>query len=261
MAPWSIDLMPSDSWTPTATDVPFSAFRATWTSEGPGAIEIEVPLADISTIWTPGLHRIVVHGDVEWGGELTRLARQGGPDDTEYRVSGLGHIHRLDQRIVRFDFVVNDTADVIVEALLSEAQDNQFNGDMGFTMGSSTGTFQARRRAYCPGVGIADAIRELASIGRGFDWEIDAGGALNLWGHTRGTDTGRTISETDCSRFEPTLDTGEMLTNVTVLGDPSDPFGPQKKMSRSSYADDYGRRERAEDTDVITDDEDNPDWE
>lgn len=242
---------------------PFQRMRLVWTVEnqGGGSAEIDIRTADVSTDWIPGLHRIHIVGERDWGGELTRLERSGRPGDTHYKVSALGLASRLDYRVVRHDITVNDEAAVIVEALLSEAQDNQFNGEMGFQMGTVTGTTVTRRRSYCVGVNIGDAIRELAAIGRGFDWEVDADGNLNIWNNTRGVDTGITLDEEETEDWNIQFDTSELLTNVTAIADPSDPYGPKYRMVRTARAIDYGRRETSIDTNIIALNEDNPGWE
>lgn len=240
----------------------FKSMRLTWTVEAGGCSTIEVDLreSDIGTIWTPP-HRILVNGPMDWGGEITNLSRSGPPGNIQYRASGLGHSHRLDQRIVRHIFVVHDRGDVHVEALLSEAQDNQFNGNMGFTFGGVvTGTCAIQYRPYCFGVSIGDAIRELASAGRGFDWELDPQGYLYLWAPGRGTDLDLTLSDTQTQNWEVEVDTSELLTTVSALATNTDPFGPRHKMSKTRMADEYGRREEAIDTDVVADTELNPDW-
>jgi hypothetical protein len=243
----------------------FQKMRLVWTVEAGGAASAEISLreTDISTVWTPP-HRLLVNGPVDFGGEITQLAFDGPPAERQkigYTASGLGHQHRLDLRVVRHDFVVNDTVDVIVEALLSEAQDNQFNGKMGFQFGNTIGTFAAKRRGYCVGVKIGDAIRELAQIGRGFDWEIDAQGYLNMWGPKRGVDSGLTLQPEQVEGWAVTLDTSDMLTNVTAIADPSDPFGPKYRMSTTATAIDFGRREDTIDTHIIALSQKNPDWE
>ncbi len=240
----------------------FKSMRLVWSVEAGGAASAEIDILEsqIGTIWTPP-HRFVVNGPMDWGGEITNLARSGAPGEITYKASALGHYHRLDKRIVRHDFVVNDAANVHVEALLSEAQDNQFNGDMGFTFGSATGTFPSRERAYCVGANIGDCIKELAAVGRGFDWELDAQGYLNMYGPSRGVDTGFTLADTDTHSWELELDTSELLTNVTALAHPSDPYGPKYRMSRTAMADNYGRREDTIETDVVALNEENPDWE
>ena len=64
-----------------------------------------------------------------------------------------------------------------------------------------------------------------------------------------------------CEDFEIELDTSDMLTTVTSIADPSDPYGPAFRLQRTGKAVDYGRREIAIDTDVIASTEENPDWE
>jgi len=240
----------------------FKSMRLVWTVEAGGSASIEVDLReeDMGTIWTPP-HRVLINGPVNWGGEITNIKRSGPPGDIQYTASGLGHTHRLDQRIVRHNFVVNDRGDVHVEALLSEAQDNQDHGDMGFTFGDVHGTCANQYRAYCYGVNIGDAIRELAVAGRGFDWEISASGHLNMWAPGRGTELPITLADSDTHNWEVELDTSELLTTVSVLASNADPFGPRHRMVRTMRADDLGRREEAIDTSVVADTDDNPDWE
>lgn len=244
---------------------PFRTARLVWSVDSNGAASAEFELTEeqVTSDWAAPT-RIRVNGPRDWGGEITRLERSGPPSDrgkVGWKASALGHPHRLDYRVVRHDLVVNDEVSVIVAALLSEAQDNQFNGDMGFQMGTVSGTTVSRRRTYCVGVNIGDAIRELASIARGFDWEIDPDGNLNIWNRSRGIDTGLTLAETDTSDWSVSLDTSELLTNVTAIADPSDPYGPKFRMSRTAKADNYGRRELSIDTDIVALNQKNPDWE
>ena len=142
---WSIEIQDSDGASTVVADAPFRSMQLVWTVEnqGGGSAEINLREDQMGTEWTPGLHRLIITGDRGFAGDLHRLERTGGPDGeykVGYKASALGLSHRLDYRIVRHDLVVNDEAAVIVEALLSEAQDNQYNGDMGLTMGTVTGT-------------------------------------------------------------------------------------------------------------------------
>lgn len=245
-----------------------SSFRSgtwNWTLENPGGGSAEINLRwdQLASGWASP-KRLVIRGERDWGGEVSRIEHGGDPNDekVEWTVSGLGFVEsRLNYRIVRHDFVVNDTAAIIVEALLSEAQDNQFNGTMGFSMGDVIGTTVTRLRRYCVGVNVGDAIRELSSIARGFSWEVDADGRINIWNNTRGIDTGRVLTREMCEDFHVTLDTSELLTNVTAIASATDPYGPKYRMSRTAMADNYGRREVAIDTDIIALNQKNPDWE
>ena len=256
---------------PEFLDTSFSSGRWNWTLESPGGGSAEVNLRwdQIVDGWaTP--KALVIRGERDWGGEVTRVEHGGDPNDekVEWTVSGLGFNTRLDKRIVRHDLVVNDEAAIIVEALLSEAQENQFNGNMNFTMGDVIGTTVSRRRGYCVGVNIGGAIKELASIRRGFSWEVDADRRLNIWNNTRGVETGRVLTREMCNEFHVVLDTSELLTNVTAIASASDPYGPKYRMSHlasagpANYtANDYGRRETSIDTDIIALNQKNPDWE
>ena len=239
----------------------FKSARLVWTVEAGGAASAEVDIRadDVSTLWTPP-HRLLITGPMDWGGEVSNLHRSGPPGDISYTASALGHTHRLDKRIVRHVYEVNDTVDIHVRALLSELQDDQYNGDMGFTFGDANGTFTSKLKAYCFGLNAGDAIRELAAQGRGFDWEIDAQGYLNMWSPSRGVDTGLTFSDSDCHDWDIEFDSSEMITTVTAFADNTDPYGPKHTLVRNLTADDFGRREATIDTDVIALDEKNPNW-
>jgi hypothetical protein len=244
-------------------DIPrFKSARLVWTLEAGGAASAEIDIRpdDPGPVWTPP-HRLLVTGPKDWGGEVSNFHRSGSPTEgMSFTATAVGHALRLDKRIVRHVYEVNDTADVHVRALLSELQQNQYNGDMGFQFGNAVGTFASRLKAYCFGLNAGDAIRELAAQGRGFDWEIDAQGYLNMWGPSRGTDTGLTLDPEACHDIEIEFDSSEMVTTVTAFGDNSDPYGPKHTLVRNLTADNFGRRETVINTDIITLDEKNPNW-
>lgn len=263
--PWNIEIQENDGAFVVQPDAPFRSLKLTWSVENQGGGSCEVGLADtmVTTDWSQP-KRIVVTGERGWAGSLTQVARSGPPAQVGrtgkagWTASGLGLYQRLDWRIVRHIFEVNSPLDVIVGNLLDECQVNQFNGDMGLSLGTVVGSLPIRRRAYCFAVKIGDAIRELAAIG--FDWEIDSNGELNIWDNTRGVYTGRTLTQSDCQGFDLSFDTAEMLTTETALADPSDPFGPRHDMARTALADDYGRKEDVIETDIIADFDKNPNW-
>lgn len=231
----------------------FAGMRCSWTSDGPGAIEVDLRPQDISTDWTPGVHKIFAdYGGPVFGGFLENLSQSGPPGDIRYTASGLGFASRLDYRIVRYgDLVIRDSVDAIVAALLEEAQ-TQRHGNLGWSMGTVSGTYPSRLREYCWGANIGESIRELATIGRGFDWEVDADGHLNMWSPSRGVHTGRTLTINDgIMSWEASADTSDYVNVVTTLGDASKPYGPRHAVNGSlDMANLYGRREIAVDVDT-----------
>lgn len=252
---WSLDIQGPNGGANIVTGAPFRSARVAWTVEGPGSVEIDLREADVTDDWTPGNHRVVVNGDHDFTGYLTRLHRVGPPEELVYSASALGLAYILDWRLVRHATTLVDDVDVIVEWLLDEAQ-TQLNGDMGFAMGTVVGTLPSRTRIYCFGVVIGEAIRELSHIGRGFDWEIAANGDLNVWADTRGVDTGLTLAEAQTNEWEIELDTSELITTVSAIGDPSQPFGPIHDMTRHvGAAITYGRHEIVIDVDSTDHDE------
>lgn len=252
---WSSDIQGPNGGANVVTAAPFKSARITWTVEGPGSFEIDLRESDVSIDWQAGTHRVVLNGPFPFSGYITRLTRSGPPKDLAFKASGLGLQSILDWRIVRHATTLNDLSSVLVEWLLEEAE-TQFNGNMGFQMGTVVGTTTTRLRNYCFGVVIGDAIRELAAVGRGFDWEIDADGDLNIWNNTRGIDTGLVLAEEHTQDWNVELDTSELLTTVSAIGDPSQPFGPIHDMVRNLHAaDTFGRHEIAIDVDSTDRDE------
>lgn len=254
---WRLDIQGPDGGANLVTSAPFQAARITWTVDGPGAAEVDLRPEDLTDDWQPGTHRLVVDLDnmPEFAGYLTRLTRDGPPENITYKASAIGLASILDWRLVRHLYGITGTAAEIVASLLDEAQ-TQYHGDMGFSMGAIDGTTVTRTRGYCFGVVIGEAIRELASIGRGFDWEVDATGALNIWNNTRGVNSGKTLAEEDTQSWSVELETSDLVTTVSVIGDQSQPFGPMHHMVRSpGMAITYGRREVVVDVDSTDSDE------
>lgn len=269
-AAWNIAVQENDGAFVVAASESFESMKLTWSLENQGGGTCEIGLNSsmlASGDWAQP-KRLIITGEKGWAGSLTHMDGGGRPSDVGptlkagWKAAGVGLYSRLDYRIVRHTFVVHDNLNVIVAALLSEVQANQFNGNMGLSMGTVHGTFPSRLRSYCFGINVGDAIRELQTL-VGFDWEIDTTGALNIWADSRGTDLSatRTLRPSDCTEFYPSFDTQEMLTTVSALADPSDPYGPKHTLARTMLADDYGRKELAIETDVIADSDKNPDWE
>lgn len=253
---WTLDIQDAKGNTTVATDVVFHGARLTWDAEGFGACEVDLKQGQMSDVWQSGKHRLIakLDGTPKWAGMLTKLGRSGEPGGPEWKASGLGLGVLLESRIVRFPFVITDTVDAIVSALLDEIQVTQINGDLGFSMGTATGTFATRTRSYCTGAKIAEEIRELAQKRQGFDWEVDATGAINLWTPKRGVSTGLTIGEDDTHTWDVESDTDDMLTNVTVLGDFDDPYQHRVMARKDGMTALFARHEEAIE---VTADDDN----
>jgi len=248
---WTIDIMGPNGGADIVTAAPYKSLVVSWTVEGPGAIEIDLTETQLSSNWAPGVHRVRLNGDHDWGGYITRFSKEGLPDQETWRASGQGLESILDWRIVRhattlMDYEVSD----MVQWLLNEAQ-TQYNGNMDFTMGNVyNGTTATRTRNYCFGVVIGDAIRELASTGRGFDWSISPNGTLNIWNITRGTATGIHFHPENFQEYSVDYDTSALVTTVSAVGDPSQPYGPIHDMVRDiNAANTFGRHEVVIDVD------------
>lgn len=261
--PWTLDIKTAKGTSLVAADVPFHGARISWASDDAGSVEVDLKSGQMSTDWAPGLHRVIVRldGAAKWQGFVTNLTEdseiEGDEASAVYKASGLGLQSILAERIVRFPFEITDTTDNIVAALIDEVENVQVNGDMGFQMGTVTGSFPTRTRDYCTGVVILDEINALMDIGRGGDWEVDEHGNVNLWAPGRGVNSGESLAKTigGVHTWSVESDTADMLTNVTILGDDRDPFGPTRKMARrDGMTAAYARHE--EKIDVTTTDPD-----
>jgi hypothetical protein len=130
----------------------------------------------------------------------------------------------------------------------------QGGGDMGFANTVAGTTSGEQLRSTCLGVVAGDFIRELA--GRqdaGFDWDIDIYSSdppeLTIYKPERGGPSGQTIGPENCQDWSVELDTSDLLTTVTAIGEQSDPWGPRHNLARTGLGDVYGRREVVIDTD------------
>jgi microcystin-dependent protein len=63
-------------------------------------------------------------------------------------------------------------------------------GGLGITRGAAAATGVLRDRDYDPGKNLGEALTQLGDLQNGFDWEIDANRAFNLWHPQRGRSTG-----------------------------------------------------------------------
>lgn len=258
---WTIDIQGPNGGANIATDVPFKTAQIRWTSDGPGAAEIALLESQISNDWIAGLHRVVINLDATpmFSGYVNSVVRSGPPADLTYTVSANGLAWILDWRLIHkpqvfaaIDTPVGETAWQLIDAVQS-----QINGDMGFAQGATVGTTVSKDRGYCDGSNVGEEIRELASVGRGFDYEIDATGDFNVWNNSRGTDLSgsMTLTEETTNGFEVASDTSDLVTSVSAYGSAEKPWGPQRVPVKTFMADTYGRRELALDVDSTKEDE------
>ncbi len=83
-------------------------------------------------------------------------------------------------------------------------------GNWGVTAGVGTATGTSRDKTIDPGKPVVESINELGRLDAGFEWEVDAELALNLWHPRRGSVNG------------VVLDYGGVLNRVQRLLDPKD---------------------------------------
>jgi hypothetical protein len=231
-ASWTIDLYDLTGSTAVATSVGFIRATIRWRLDDPGSLEVDLRDDQIGSLWLPLQRRVVVlrNGTAVWAGTLLALSQRAERSVPRYTARALGLRQWLERRVVHGDFSkVNTVATTIAWNLIQHAQ-GQSNGNMGFTLGTVTGTAPARTRHYCDGDNIAEAIRELADRDTGgFDWEIDAQGRFNAWVGGRGSNISLTLSRKDCLRdggWDLDWDLSAADTVATALGPADEPCGP-----------------------------------
>jgi hypothetical protein len=252
---WTVDLLDNNG-NLLATDTPVSSLSVTWSLDGPGSFQADVP-EDLAGQWLFGERRVRIKREdaPEFQGVMVALeedtqsaddlSRKDGP---LLQASGLGLASVLGTMIVHGDFSdFLEIATNIAWDLIQHAQ-GQTDGNWGFTLGTVTGTAPARTKEYCDGDNIAEAIEELAAKDTGgFDWEIDADGAFNAWVGGRGTASGETLVRTDAQTWKVTGTAAELATYATALGEADEPCGPPLVTVSSALATTYKRREHAVD--------------
>lgn len=247
---WTIDLQDLDGGAILAS-APWRTGRVSWALDGPGALEVDLMEPDADD-WLPGQRRVVVREDgvARWAGWLTRLASGGPPGGVRLTASSLGLASILAQRVVHGDFTKTATVATTIAWNLIQHIQAQTHGDLGFTLGSVSGTAPSRTRHFCDGDVVRELLDELAEHEPGgFDWEIDADGAFNAWVGGRGSVVGITIGRDGSQDWSVEAEYADVPTYVTVIGDAEEPCGAPLEIRSSSLAATYARREIVVDAD------------
>lgn len=127
---------------------------------------------------------------------------------------------RLRRRYVLADLLYRDVNQETIAWNLINHTQGQTEGNLGFTLGSHTGTSLARERNYCSWErhNIAAAIEELANQDDGFDFDITPAKVFNTYYGKRGSASGITIDGTKAFPFDYDYDASDMANYVTGLG-------------------------------------------
>jgi hypothetical protein len=258
---WRFCVTGANDFDVEATLPGFAAAKIGWVLNSPGYIEVDLLPSQVSDAVTPGNHRIMAcEGgsgyDFMWQTcYLTHLSQFGPPGDVRFRAAGVGLESIFDWRIIHNEWAARASAVEHLEFMMEDLQVLQGGGDMGFDNDVS-GTFiggQGPLLSTCLGVVAGDFIRELAGrTEAGFDWEVNIYNLppqLTIYKPDRSYDAEVSISEENCQEWSVELDTSDLLTTVTALGEKSDPWGPRHNLARTSLGDVYGRREVVIDTD------------
>jgi microcystin-dependent protein len=161
--------------------------------------------ADAATFTVPGTHpdaRLVSelatdllvyrNGRKLFRGRVGTSADTLSADTHTVQFSAVDYRGMLDRRILwsdsRLSFRGVDQGQ-IAWAMIADTQSRP-GGNFGIVQGAGTVTGVVRDRDYAPGKKIGEAIGELGDVIGGFDWEIDANLAFNVFYPARGQSTG-----------------------------------------------------------------------
>lgn len=213
----------------------FDSASFTWTLNGPGYFEADIPWdAFDRATWLPGAREVRLRRDGTrvWGGYMTRLSVAVTAEEPRprFNVSGHGYFERLRRYRVTSDLIyTDDPQEDIAAALVAHAM-SQANGDIGLTAGSHTGSSRTRDREYCaielPNVG--EAIEEFATLEDGIDFEVDELKAFNTWAPHRGsTSVVHTFDGDDEITLDLEEDASEAASYASAIGNPPDDCAPR----------------------------------
>lgn len=115
-------------------------------------------------------------------------------------------------------------------------------GNWGITAGLGTATGTSRDRTIDPGKHVDESINEMGRLDLGYEWEIDAELALNLWHPQRGANNGVVLDYGGAiSRINRQLDPKDFANSYLVTG--SQGLTPVAAVTAGIGADARGRWE------------------
>lgn len=125
--------------------------------------------------------------------------------------------------------------------------DSQALGDWGITQGSGRITGVARDRTYQEGQVIGDLIAQLGEVDNGFDWEIDATLAFNVFYPQRGRDADVALDYGGrVARVQRNLDTSTFANAVRESGSDFEADGTTPLAAATAVAASFGTPGRFE---------------
>lgn len=189
MATWTVQLATAQGV--RRSDLPAKSIRVGWDLDGPATATLTVDGLHPATKWIlPLASDVLLYRD----GRLMFRGRLGHPDD-DIDVDGHGvsvpafdYREILDRRILwpgsRAAFGGVDQAD-IVWALIADTQALP-GGDLSISQGVGSPTGRVRDRLYPVGKTLGETITQLSDVIDGFDFEVDANLAANIYYPRRG---------------------------------------------------------------------------
>ena len=92
-------------------------------------------------------------------------------------------------------------------------------GSLGITRGAAAATGVLRDRDYDPGKNLGEALTQLGDVQGGFEWEVDAQRAFNLWHPARGRQTSLVLTYgRDIVELSRTLDASAFANAIRFNG-------------------------------------------
>lgn len=115
--------------------------------------------------------------------------------------------------------VFTDTDQALIAGELVELAQAQDGGALGVTIGGGATTGVPRTITFTDGASVAADINQMAAMGDGFDWEVDALQRLNIFYPQRGGDTNFVLDYGgSVVRFQRTYDTTAFANALRFSG-------------------------------------------
>ncbi len=258
---WRLDIWNRNGGSAQVTNVPFESAMLNWTLNGPGATEINFPLAGPKApAWAliaPGKKELKWYrnGNLVWGGVLWGVDT----DVTNYtlRVFGEGYFSWLRHRVAENDLFYTDVSAHQVAWNLINYTQGLTNGNLGITQGSHTGGSTAVDRDYCAAnfPNLGDAIQDLASMEDTWDFYISPQKSVHTdkvfrtFNPRLGTDLTGTVAITPDNTHALTYQVdAHWVANVVAVTGSDDCLPPAIVEAHAGSQSDYGLLYYIEDT-------------
>ena len=207
---------------------------------------------------SPNALRDSTNGGLQPGVHEMKIYRDGIAQETVFRLDSVGINFDGDRTTLDLEWsgIMNYLADGLIlgrqarwtSTTLPWTWINNFQSRtgaaFGITSGTTTGTATSQTRTIQQDAGLLDEIVALSESGTGFDFQIDASRAFNLWYPKRATNTIYVDSRVNVRGFDwiESAGAGEIVTDVRCFGGSGTAKSPQASSDATARTT-YGRRE------------------